>query len=67
MEIVAYIIYGVLVSIFGWFMATVIFDVPQMSRDIESLNDSVKRIEKIMKDIASMEKKITEEKRGNNG
>ena len=67
MEILAYIIYGVLVSIFGWFMATVIFDVPQMSRDIESLNDTVKRIEKTIKSMASLEKKITEEKRGNNG
>lgn len=58
MEIVAYIIYGVLVSIFGWFMATVIIDVPQMSRDIDRLNDTVERIEKIMKDM----EKITAEK-----
>lgn len=56
MEILAYIIYGVLVSIFGWFMATVIIDVPQISRDIDRLNDTVERIEKIMKDM----KKITE-------
>lgn len=61
MEILAYIIYGVLVSIFGWFMATVIIDVPQMSRDIDRLNDTVERIEKIMKDM----KKITAEKRTN--
>lgn len=58
MEILAYIIYGVLVSIFGWFMATVIIDVPQMSRDIDRLNDTVEKIEKIMKDM----KKITAEK-----
>lgn len=58
MEIVAYIIYGVLVSIFGWFMATVIIDVPQMSRDIDRFKDTVDRIEKIMKDM----KKMTAEK-----
>jgi len=67
MEILAYIIYGVLVSIFGWFMATVIIDVPQMSRDIDRLNDTVKRIEKIMKDMASVDKKAKAEKRDNNG
>ena len=67
MEILAYIIYGVLVSMFGWFMATVIIDVPQISRDIDRLNDTVERIEKIMKDMASLEKKAKAEKRDNNG
>ena len=50
MEIISYIVLGILTTAIGWVIATILVDIPQISRGIDTLNDTAKRIEKLLKE-----------------
>ena len=50
MEILSYVIYGILTTAIGWVIATILVDIPKISRDLEALNDTAWRIERLLRE-----------------